>query len=379
MPPDGQGTRARVSVSTIFAVNGVVFASWVAHIPAVKTRHHLSDGELGLVLLSMAVGSVLALVAAGWLIARWGSRVVTSWAALGFCVLLPLPVIVPNVALLAVSLAVFGACNGTVDVSMNAQAVAVEHRYQRPIMSSFHGLWSLGGVGGAAAASGAMAAGIGTVQHVLGVMAVSASVVLIALGALLPAAPSGERTPVFMKPPAALLGLGLVTFCGLLVEGAVGDWSAVYIHEVLGATRAVAAAGFAAFALMMAAGRLLGDRLARLLGPDRLVLVSGAMAALGLAAALLLETPSAALVGFGFVGLGLANVIPVVFSAAGRIPGVPPASALAAVATTGYGGYLAGPPLIGIAAEVTSLPVALGIVVAFCIVIASYASRLRTA
>jgi MFS family permease len=379
MPPDGQGIRARVAVSAIFAVNGVVFASWVAHIPAVKTRHHLSDGELGLVLLSMAVGSVLALVAAGWLIARWGSRVVTSWAALGFCVLLPLPVIVPNVALLAVSLAVFGACNGTVDVSMNAQAVAVERRYQRPIMSSFHGLWSLGGVGGAAAASGAMAAGIGTVQHVLGVMAVSASVVFIVLGALLPAAPSGERTPVFMKPPAALLGLGLVTFCGLLVEGAVGDWSAVYIHEALGATPAMAAAGFAAFALMMAAGRLLGDRLARLLGPDRLVRVSGATAAIGLAAALLLGTPSAALVGFGFVGLGLANVIPVVFSAAGRIPGVPPASALAAVATTGYGGYLAGPPLIGIAAEVTSLPVALGIVVAFCVVIAGYASRLSTA
>ena len=357
-----------------------MFASWVAHIPAVKTQHHLSDGELGLVLLSMAASSVLALVMAGWLIARWGSRVVASSAALGVCLTLPLPVVSPNVALLAVTLALFGACNGTLDVSMNAQAVAVEERYRRPIMSSFHGLWSLGGVGGAAGASGVMALGVGAVGHVLGVAVVSASVVVIALGGLLPAARRSEgTTPLFVKPPPALLGLGLVTFCGLLGEGAVGDWSAVYIHDALGSTPAVAAAGFAAFSLMMATGRFLGDRLAGALGPGRLLRISGATAALGLGAALLLGNPSAALVGFGLVGLGLANVIPVVFSGAGRVRGVPPATALAAVATTGYGGYLAGPPLIGFVAEAISLPVALGVVVAVCIVIAGYASRFGTA
>jgi fucose permease len=169
-----------------------------------------------------------------------------------------------------------------------------------------------------------------------------------------------------------------VTFCGLLAEGAVGDWSAVYIQQALGATSAVAAAGFAAFALMMATGRFLGDRFARTLGGDRLLRISGAIAAIGLAAALLLGTPSAALVGFAFVGLGLANVIPVVFSAAGRVRGLPPATALSAVATTGYGGYLAGPPLIGLVAEATNLPVALGIIVAACVVIAGYPSRLST-
>lgn len=363
--------RARAAISAVFFINGAVFASWIAHIPAVKMQHDLSDGWLGLVLLSTAVGSVLALPVAGWLIIRWGSRVMTGAAALGFCLALPLPLISSNVALLAVALALFGACNGTLDVSMNAQAVALEDRSPRPIMSSFHGLWSLGGVGGAAAASGAMALGVDAIGHVVGVLIVSTAAVGLALGGLLPPAPrTGNAAPVFVKPPPALLGLGLVTFCGLLAEGAVGDWSAVYLHDALGSSPAVAAAGFAAFSLMMAAGRFVGDRLSSVLGPPRLLRASGATAAIGLGAALLVGKPTSAIIGFGLVGLGIANVIPVVFSAAGRVSGVPPATALAAVATTGYCGYLAGPPLIGLAAEATNLSLALGVLAAVCAVIA---------
>jgi MFS family permease len=370
-PGTGGAFRARVAISAVFFINGAVFASWIAHIPSVKMRHDISDGALGLVLLSTAVGSVLALPMAGWLIARWGSRVMTSAAALGFCLMLPLPVISPNVALLALALALLGACNGALDVSMNAQAVALEERYPRPLMSSFHGLWSLGGVSGAAVASGAMALGVGSVGHVVGVMIASAAVVGLALRGLLPVAPRRESAaPVFVKPPRALLGLGLVTFCGLLAEGAVGDWSAVYLRDALGSAPAVAAAGFAAFSLMMAAGRFVGDRLSIVLGPPALLRASGATAAIGLGAALLVGKPWPAIIGFGLVGLGIANVIPVVFSAAGRVGGVAPATALAAVATTGYGGYLAGPPLIGLAAHLTSLPVALGILAAVCVVIA---------
>src|SRR5262245_8925900 len=160
--------RARAAISAVFFINGAVFASWIAHIPGVKAQHHLSDGGLGLTLLSTAVGSVAALPVAAWLIARWGSRTMTSIAVLGCCLVLPLLVVSPNVAVLALVLAIFGALNGTLDVSMNAQAVALEARYRRPIMSAFHGLWSLGGVAGAAIASGAMALGVGTVAHVAG-------------------------------------------------------------------------------------------------------------------------------------------------------------------------------------------------------------------
>ena len=362
---------ARAAISAVFFINGAVFASWIAHIPVVKMQHAISDGGLGLVLLSTAAGSVLALPVAGWLIARWGSRVMTGAAALGFCLVLPLPVLSPNVAGLAVALALFGACNGTLDVSMNAQAVALEERSPRPIMSSLHGLWSLGGVGGAVAASGAMALGVDAIGHVIGVVIVSAAAVGLALGGLLPAAPrTGNAAPVFAKPAPALLGLGLVTFCGLLAEGAVGDWSAVYLHDALGSSPAAAAAGFAAFSLMMATGRFVGDRLSMVLGPSRLLRASGATATIGLGGALLVGKPGPAIVGFGLVGLGIANVIPVVFSAAGRVSGVPPATALAAVATTGYAGYLAGPPLIGLVAETTSLSLALGILVAVCAMIA---------
>jgi len=288
-----------------------VLASWVAHIPTVKSQHGIADGGLGLVLLSMAVGSVLTLPIAGWLIARWGSRVMTTAAALAFSLALPLPVISPTVSLAVLTLALLGACNALLDVSINAQAVAIEEGYRRPILSSFHGLFSVGGVAGASLASGAMA-----------------------------------------------------------------DWSAVYLHDTLGAPPAMAATGFAAFSLAMAAGRFGGDALARRLGPRLLLRTSAAVAAAGLGGALLLGRTPAAIVGFGLVGLGIANVIPVLFSAAGRVPGTPRGTALAAVATTGYGGYLVGPPLIGLAAEGTSLPVALGILCAACALIAAGAAAL---
>jgi MFS family permease len=363
--------RARLAISVVFFVNGAVLASWLPHIPAVKAQHGISDGRLGVVLLSMAVGAVLALPLAGCLIARWGSRTMTAVAAVGFCLALPLPVVSPSVGLLCITLVLFGACNAMLDVSMNTQAAALEDSYGRPIMSSFHGLFSLGGVAGAMAAAGPMALGFGAVEHVVAATMVSLAAVVAAVGALPPS--SGQTrsgAPVFARPSTALLTLGLLTFCALLAEGAMGDWSAVYLHDALGATSATAAFGFAAFSLTMAAGRFGGDRLARRLGPSVVLRVSGAIAAIGLGGALVLGSVPVAIIGFGLVGLGIANVIPILFSSAGRVPGVQAGTALAAVATTGYGGYLAGPPLIGLAADMVGLPVALAIVSMACAMIA---------
>jgi len=365
-------TRARWAVSVIFFVNGAVLATWIAHIPAVKARHGLGDDRLGLVLLSMAVGAVVALPLAAWLIARFGSRRITSVAATGFCLALPLPVAAPTAWLVAAALCLLGALNALLDVSMNAQAIAVEARYRRPIMSAFHALFSAGGVAGALMASAALAAGLSVAWHVTLVTAASLVVLAIGLRGLLPSTgAAGPAGPVFAWPPAALLSLGLLTFCGLLVEGAMGDWGAVYLRDVLGTTASVAAGGFAAFSLTMAAGRFTGSRLARGLGESRLLRLSGAVSAAGLMAALILGTPSAALIGFALVGLGLANVIPILFSAAGRVPGVPAGTALAAIATTGYGGFLAGPPLIGFVAGLAGLSPALAIVATCCAIIAA--------
>src|SRR5215470_19122077 len=297
--------RSRLAVSTIFLVNGVVLASWVPHIPAVKAAHALSDGALGLVLLAMAVGAVLALPLAGWLVGRAGSRRVTTVAALALCGALPLPVLSPDVPSLALSLLFLGACNATLDVAMNAQAVAVEQQHGRAIMSSFHGLFSLGGLTGAAVAGGLMTLGIESVPHVTGTALLCLVAVGCSLRSLVPsAAPPGGAGPVFARPRGVLLRLGALAFCGLLAEGAMGDWSAVYLHDTLGSSSAAAAAGFAAFSLGMAAGRFTGDRLVVRYGPTHVLRVSGSTAALGLTLALLVGVPVAGVIGCGMVGLG---------------------------------------------------------------------------
>jgi fucose permease len=370
-PPAPQVTPlpvpARRAVSFIFFVNGVVLASWLPHIPAIKSRHAISDGELGIVLLSMAVGAMLALPLAGWLVGRAGSRFMTSAAALALCLALPFPLLSPNVAMLSLSLIVLGACNATLDVSMNAQAVAVEERYRRAIMSSFHGLFSLGGLVGAGVAGGAMALGAGDVQHVLGTAVASLLAVGCCLRWLLPSgAPSVSRGGVFARPTGALFGLGALAFCALLAEGAMGDWSAVYLHDTLGSSPALAAAGFAVFSLAMAAGRFGGDRLVLRFGSGRVLRTSSAVAAIGLGGALVIGRPAAGIVGCGLVGLGISNIIPILFSTAGRVPGIPAGTGLAAVATTGYFGFLAGPPVIGLVAEAFGLRGALGIVSVLC-------------
>ncbi len=370
-------SRSRHSVAVIFFTNGFVFASWVPHIPAVKDRHALSDAMLGGVLLAMAVGALLALPVAGGLVGRFGSRLVTRVAAIGFCLALPLPVMSPSVMPLLASLVLFGALNATLDVAMNAQAVEIEKRYARAIMSSFHGLFSLGGLVGAATAGLSFAAGLSDAQHVIVVAACFVVLVIAMLPALMPVGSLGSSSnPVFVKPTGVLLGLGVLAFFGLLVEGAMADWSAVYLRDSLGATPALASAGFAAFSLTMAAGRFTGDRLVSKMGPENLMRLSGWIAAVGLSGAVVLRDPWVAIVGFGLVGLGASNIIPILFSAAGRVPGASTGTALAAVATTGYLGFLAGPPLIGFVAELSSMSMALGMVALFCAVMALRASAL---
>ena len=363
--------RARGALSAIFFLNGAVLASWAVHIPAVKAQHRLGDGGLGLVLLSMAVGSVVALPLAAWLIGRRGSRWMTAVAATAFCLALPLPLLCPSVWALVVALGLFGAFNAMLDVAMNAQAVDLEREYGRPILSAFHGLFSAGGVAGAMGATAAMSLGTGALWHVGGTSAGAVVTVAIASRQLRSALPRENATPVFARPPAALLGLGALTFCALLAEGAMADWSAVYLRDSLDTTAALAAGGFAAFSLTMAAGRFCGDGLTRRLGPAAALGGSAAIGASGLGLALLVGDPLAAILGFGLVGLGIANAVPILFGAAARVPGVLPGTALAAVATTGYTGLLAGPPLIGLAAEVAGLPAALGLVVLACAGIAA--------
>lgn len=352
--------RARFSVLAAFFINGAAVATWVSRIPAVQEKLALSEAELGLVLLGMSVGVLVALSLAGGLLARFGSAKVTLIGGLFVSGLLVLPGLAPNSAALWLALFAFGAAISLMDVAMNDQAVLVERGAGRPLMSSFHATYSVGGLAGALFGSGM--AGAGTVTPFLhfGIAAVVlAAATLFSSHNLIPTKPQTEEKPAtFRLPERALWLLGAVAFCSSIGEGAMADWSGVYLSEVMGATAALAALGYAAFSLTMTVGRFLGDTILAHLRAEMVVRVGGLLAALGLALIVLTDSPGLALVGFGLVGIGLANIIPVAFSSAGNFPGISSGAGIAGVATIGYAGFLAGPPVIGLVAEATSLRLA---------------------
>ncbi|MDP9352026.1 MAG: MFS transporter [Chloroflexota bacterium] len=355
---------ARLAVALVFLVNGTVLANWVSRIPAIQQGLGLSEGILGFALLGAAVGALFSMPTAGWLISRIGSRLVTIGSGLCYCVALPGLAFAPNLPIFMLSLTLFGACNGAMDIAMNAQAAAVEERYRRPIMSSFHGLFSVGGMIGALMGGAAAAQGLGPRTHLSVVAVVLAGVFVLAVRGLLPSSVDSRSSgPAFARPGRTLLGLGLLTFCVMLGEGAMADWSAVYLDGTLGTSEAYAALGFGAFAVTMALGRLSGDWLSQRFGVVTLLRAGGIVSTVGLAAALLIGTPTAALNGFACAGAGYSVGVPLALSVAGRDSRMAPGPAIAAVATVGYFGFLVGPPVIGLVAELASLRVGLAVVV----------------
>lgn len=356
----------RQAISLTFFVNGFVLANWIARIPAISGSLGLSEGQLGSALLGLAVGAIAAFPFAGRLIGDFGSARVTMAFGLALALTLPPLAFAPNLPLLFLALVLAGASNGGMDVSMNAQGVEVERVWQRPILNSMHGFFSLGGFAGAGVGAGAAALDLGPRPHFLLITVLGVAALLWARTALIPDDPSahaGERAPVYALPPRAMIPLGLVVACAAIGEGAMGDWSALYLRDSLEAGPGVAALGFAAFSVAMLGGRFTNDALVARFGPERILRVGGAIAAGGLALGLLVNTVPAVMLGFAAVGLGLAGVFPLGFSAAADQPGIARGRSVAAVATMGYTGFLAGPPLLGWVAELTSLRLALGIVV----------------
>ena len=373
-------TDHRRAVATLFFLNGAVLASWVPHIPAVQMRLGLRESALGVALLGMAAGALLAIPLAGWAIPRVGSRRVVRISGLLFCATLLAPLLAPDLPRLLLALMLFGGANGAMDVSMNAQAVVVERHLRRPVMSWFHGMWSVGGLVGAGLAALALYAGLPPVVHALAAAVIATAGCAVAMRTLLPPSEDVRADgPRLVRPAGALLALGLLAALGLMAEGAMGDWSAVYLRRWLLTSASVAALGFAAFQATMAAGRFAGDRLAGRFGDATLLRVSGGVAAVALAVALLIAHPLAAVLGCAAVGLGLSNVIPVLFRTAALVPGVAASQGIAAVGSAGYIGFLGGPPLIGFAAEWMGLPAALGLVVVALALIATGGARVGRA
>ncbi|MDH2430564.1 MFS transporter [Sphaerisporangium sp. TRM90804] len=400
MSREGGPRRARVAVSLLFLVAGVSIGVWTARIPAIQHRLQLGEGELSIALLAIAAGAFTGMQFVGRLVDRYGTVRVMIPAGLAQGAVLVLPAAMPTLASLVVSLTLFGIVHGVMDVSMNANAVEVERAYRRPLMSSFHAVFSIGGFLGAA--TGGLFAWAGAGPLPTFAAAGAALIVLSAWAGLwarppLPAAATPGPAPRDGVPAApgprdggrrrslrgewdrnrGVLLLGALAFCCFVGEGAAADWSSVYLRGDLGSSDGFAAAAYAAFSITMTAGRLVGDRLAARLGPVRLVRWCGVLAGAGLGAALLVHHPVAGVIGFACFGAGLSCTVPQVFSAAGNRDPARAGRALARVASTGYLGMLLGPVLIGAVSELIGLPRALAIPAVLALFVALTATALR--
>ena len=369
--------RARLSVSVTFVLHATVSGTWAPRVPALKAQAGLTDGELGLALFGMAAGLLLGTRVAGAPVDRYGSRPVLRIGVPLLAAALLLPALAHALLPLAGGFLVVGFVSGVLDVAMNANGVEVERALGRPIHNGLHGLWSVGLGLGAAMAAIAAAAGAQPLTHFAIVGALIAAVSVPGLSGLLRPQPqsktAGEDGPgaASLLWSAAVLALGGIAFASFVGEGTASDWSAVYLREDLGTSAGLAAAGFGAFSVLMAASRFAGDRLSLLLGPVRLVRIGAATAAAGLGLGLAIDEPAAVIAGFALFGAGIAPVVPIAFSAAGRVGAAGSARVLGRVVTFGYVGSVLGPLVIGGLSELTSLRFALLLPVALALAIAA--------
>ena len=363
--PMGAGS-ARIGITAVFFVNGALFATWASRIPALSNQVGAGTGDLGLALLAPAVGAVIAMPFVGRLLPGRSSRTFTRLALAGSMAAILLPALARSVPALAGALFVVGVTNSAMDLSMNAQGVSVERHMKRPILSSLHAAFSFGGFAGAGLGALAAALDVAPLPHFAAAAVLFGVPGLIANGPLLARdedADAHAPTIRWRSLPTRLVVLGIACLFCLMAEGGASDWSAKLVRDDLAGSAALGAITYAVFSVAMGAGRLMADRLWVRWGSVGLLRRCGALAALGFAAGLAAGTAPAAIAGFGALGLGLAGVVPTLFRAGADQPGVSTGPALAAVTSLGYLGFLGGPPLIGGAAQVTSLRLACGIMV----------------
>ena len=363
------GRAEQHSTRLLFLLAGFSAAAWASLVPVAKAATGVNEGQLGLVLLCLGIGSLLAMPVSGVVSTRHGCRKVLMVCGVALCACLPLLASVQNVFTLAASLFFFGAMIGIFDCVMNIQAVIVERDSKRPLMSGFHGFFSLGGLLGAATTSAIMDLGVSPFATVSGIALAGMLLLMTIRRHILPYGNPAEGPP-FALPRGEVLFLGMLCMTVFLVEGSMMDWSAVMLAENHGMPVAQAGYGFAAFSLTMTFGRLTGDRIVARVGRRRVVTVGGLLAMGGILLATLVPLWQAALLGYAMVGLGCSNIVPVLFTAVGRQTSMPQSVAVPAMSTLGYAGVLAGPAAIGFIAHHSSLPMAFLLVAALMLFVA---------
>ena len=366
----------RWATTAVFFVNGAVIGTFVAQIPWIQERFDLSKSAMGLVLVGMSLAVILAFPIAGQAIVKRGSVRMTRLGGLADVLAVNLVILAPHPLLVPVALFVLGASNATMDVSMNAHGVKVERDLGRPIMSSLHAGWSFGGVIGAGFAAGLAALGV---DPRITVALASATLLIVVVTATRHigegSAAEGEDSPRFTLPSRGVLLLAILCLLVMVTEGAMADWSGIYLRGDLGAGAAVAALAFAVFSAGMTTGRVFGDWVTGRIGTVATLRWGALLTGVPLAALLLIGTPAAALIGLFAIGLGVANGVPLMFSAAGRQPDTPAGPGIAAVSSMGSFGFLVGPPFIGVLADAVSLPWALATLILGAAVVFALARR----
>lgn len=362
--------RAQIATYLAFFAAGFGIASWAPLVPFVKMQVGLNDAQLGLVLLCLGIGSVIAMPLTGWLSARYGSKPMIVLGGLGFGALFPFLAFTADGILIALILLGLGASLGTLDVSMNIHAVEVEKLAGKPIMSSFHALYSAGGIFGSGGVTFLLSQGFTPALCAVTTGSVTLAAICVAWPRLL----SARGTPVsFVAPHGVVVVLALLGATMFLVEGALLDWSALLLIEMNLSQTSQGGLGFVLFSIAMTIGRLTGDRVVTHFGNQKVLVYSGLITLFGFALLLLAPNLIQALAGFVFIGFGSANLVPVLFRLAGQQVLMPPALAIAAVTTVGYAGILLGPALIGFVSQMTNLVFAF-VMLALLVAIVPFAS-----
>lgn len=366
----------RIAVNIAFFLNGFIYANWVSRLPRIQELYQADNGTIGIVLLSMSLGAVIAMPFTGWMIIKNGSRRITLAAVFLYCVFVPL---IPFMGVIPAVIALYfimGVTTGMLDVAMNAQAVMVERAYQRPIMTSFHAFFSIGMALGAWC--GALFADLNydLSYHFIIIVAASLVAAFWVSRNLIhdrPESTAKSEGPLFQLPTKALAAVGLIAFCCMLGEGAMSDWTVNYMENIVGSSKSLAPIALSAFATAMTIGRLVGDR-TRVKFGDRAVIISGGfLSSAGLALAVIFPSEYVAISGFFFVGIGLSTIVPITYSIAGNSTDVPSGVGLAMVTTVGYAGFLFGPPIIGFIADISNLRIGLCVVIALFVIMTTLA------
>jgi MFS family permease len=368
----------RIAVSAFYFCMGFSFMSWASRIPDIKTKLHLSEGELGSILLALPIGQLLMMPVSGRLVTRYGSKTILSFAILLYALELTNLGWAAHGWQLALALFIFGVVGNMSNISVNTQGVLAEKIYGRPIMTTFHGVWSLAGFSGSLTGLLMMNLGLTPRQHFFIVAAFVFIVVFIARRYLIAGtSPATERKKFFSKPEGVLVKLGIIAFCSMAAEGTMFDWSGVYFREVVKAPHSLVTMGLITFMIMMATGRFAGDRIIARVGRKKTLQISGIIVFTGLMISVLFPYLITATIGFLIVGLGVSSVIPTIYSAAARSAKVAPGMALAGVSSIGFLGFLMGPPLIGYIAQISSLRYSFAVVALFGLCVTIMVSKLK--